>query len=169
MRLHLESLFILESEMLFISGPVVVSPLKRITFQAYLPGREKMNAKWWKIKDHTKEELKVDNQKYHINYQSNDIVCFEIFWADQEDSAAYQLSLGKRRSNRINVCVDGKYVNLLDSFVVHVRRICSVVCNNPFFVLLEGGWGNLDLSFNVLSFKFKNLILIVHVTRSLIG
>lgn len=95
-----------KSEMLFISGPVVVSPLKRITFQAYLPGREKMNAKWWKIKDHTKEELEDDNQKYHINYQSNNIVCLEIFWADQEDSAAYQLSLGKRRSNRINVCVD---------------------------------------------------------------
>lgn len=99
----------------------MVSPLERITFQAYLPGREKMNAKWWKIKDHTKEELKDDNQKYQINYQSTDKVSLEIFWADQEDSAAYQLSLGKRRSNRIYVLVDGKYVNLLDFFVLHVR------------------------------------------------
>lgn len=154
--------------MLFISGPVVVSPLDRITFQAYLPEREKMNAKWWKIKDHTKEELKVDNKKYLFSCQSNDIVCFEIVCADQEDSAAYQLSFGKRRSNRINVCVDGKYVNLFDSFVLHVCRICSVVCSNPFFCFMGGGV-NLDLSFNVLSFKFKNLILIVHVTRSLIS
>lgn len=125
--------------MLFISGPVVVSPLERITFQAYLPERERMNAKWWKIKDHTKKELRDDNQKYHINYQSTDKVSLEIFWADQEDSAAYQLSVGKRRSNRINVRVDGKCVNLLDSFVFHVRRICSVVCSNPFFVLWGGG------------------------------
>lgn len=127
--------------MLFLSGPVVVPPLETITFQAYVSGGEKMDARWWKIKDHTKEELEDDSQKYHINYQSNDIVCLEIFWADKEDSAAYQLSLGKRRSNKINVCVDGKYVNLLDSFVLHVRRICPVVCSNPFLVLWGGGRG----------------------------
>lgn len=108
--------FILESEMLFISGPVVVFHSETITFQAYLPSRGNMSAKWWKINDQSKEELKNDKQKYHINYQTNDKVCFEIFWADKEDSAAYQLSLGKRRSNKINVRVDGKYVHLSYSF-----------------------------------------------------
>lgn len=101
--------------MLFISGPIVVSPLETITFQANLPRRGNMNARWWKIKDQSKEELE-DDQKYRIIYQTNDTVCFEIFWADKEDSAAYQLSLGKRRSNKINVLVDGKYVHLLYSF-----------------------------------------------------
>lgn len=102
--------------MLFISGPVVVAPSETITFQAYLPRRGNMSAKWWKINDKSKEELKDDKQKYHINYQTNDKICFEIFGADKEDSGAYQLSFGKMRSNKINVRVDGKYIHLLDSF-----------------------------------------------------
>lgn len=105
--------------MLFISGPVVVSPLETITFQADLPNRGNMNARWWKIKDQSKEEIQHDNQKYRIIYQTNDTVCLEIFWADKEDSAAYQLSLGKRRSYKINVFVNGKYVHLLDSFLMY--------------------------------------------------
>lgn len=115
--------------MLFISGPVLVSPLETITFQANLTGLANMNAMWWKIKDHKKERIKHANQKYHITYQSTDKVSLDIFWADEEDSAAYQLSLGKRRSNKINVCVDGKYVNLFRflCFVLHVSKICSVV------------------------------------------
>lgn len=101
--------------MIFLSGPVSVYPLETITFKAQLSGQGIGNAKWWKIKDQSKKELKIDKQKYRMNFQMNNIVCFEIYWADIEDSAAYQLSLGSEKSNRIYVHVDGKYIYLLVS------------------------------------------------------
>lgn len=97
--------------MIFISGPVVVTTLKTITFHAYLPGRGLSNVKWWKIKDQSKKLLEVDDKKYCI-YQMKDKIRFEITLADKDDSAAYQLSWKSKKSNRINVHIDGKYIYL---------------------------------------------------------
>lgn len=101
--------------MIFISGPVVVAPSETITFHANLPGREISNAKWWKIKDQTKKELEVNNNNFkYCIYQTEDKIRFEITSAEKEDSAAYQLSWNTRKSNRINVHVDGKYIHLFN-------------------------------------------------------
>lgn len=97
--------------MIFISGPVVVYPEETIMFLTCLPGREILNVKWWKIKDQSTKELKIDYDKYCI-YQMEDKIRFEITYADKDDCAAYQLSFGNKRSNRIYVQVDGKYNHL---------------------------------------------------------
>lgn len=98
--------------MIFISGPVVVTPSETITFHACMPGRRISNVKWWKIKDRSKKVLEADCKKYFI-YQMKDIICFEIMQADKDDSATYQLSWKSKKSNRINVHIDGKYIHLL--------------------------------------------------------
>lgn len=104
--------FIVETQMIFISGPVVVAPSKTITFHANMPGRGMSNVKWLKIKDQSTKVLEVDNKKYCI-YQMKDKICFEITLADKDDNAAYQLSWKSKKSNRINVHIDGKYIHLL--------------------------------------------------------
>lgn len=98
--------------MIFISGPVVVTPSETITFHAYLPGKKISHAKWWKIKDQSKKILEVNDKKYCI-YQMKDKIRFEITLADEDDSAAYQFSWKTKKSNRINVHIDGKYIHLL--------------------------------------------------------
>lgn len=98
--------------MIFISGPVVVTPSETITFHAHMPGRGISNMKWWKIKEQSKKVLEIDNKKYCI-YQMKDKIRFEITLADEDDSAAYQLSWKSKKSNRINVYVDGKYIHFL--------------------------------------------------------
>lgn len=94
-----------KTKMIFISGPVVVTPSETITFHAYLPGKKISNAKWWKIKDQSKKILEVNDEKYCI-YQMKDKLRFEITLADEDDSAAYQLSWKTKKSNRINVHID---------------------------------------------------------------
>lgn len=105
--------------MIFISGPVVVTPSKTITFDAYLPGQGIFNAKWWKIKDQSKKLLEVDDKKYCI-YQMKDKIRFEITLADKDDSAAYQLSWKTKKSNRINVHIDGKYIYLFVPYSLYI-------------------------------------------------
>lgn len=98
--------------MIFISGPAVVTPSETITFDAFFPGQGISNAKWWKLKDQSKQLLEVDDKKYLI-YQMKDKIRFEITLADEDDSAAYQLSWKTKKSNRINVHIDGKYIHCL--------------------------------------------------------
>lgn len=98
--------------MIFISGPVVVTPSETITFDAHMPCRGLSNVKWWKIKDQSKKVLEVDGIKYCM-CQMKEKICFEINLADKDDSAAYQLSWKSKKSNRIYVNIDGKYIHLL--------------------------------------------------------
>lgn len=98
--------------MIFISGPVVVTPSETITFHAHMPCRRLSDVKWWKIKDQSKKVLEVDYMKYCMS-QWKENICFEIFMADKDDSAAYQLSWKSKKSNRIYVNIDGKYIHLL--------------------------------------------------------
>lgn len=97
-----------EGEMIFLSGPVVVTPNETITFHAFLPNQNFSNMKWWKIKDQSKREIEIGigNTKY---VELNDR--FEIFNADKEDSATYQCTADDMKSNTINVYVDGKYTH----------------------------------------------------------
>lgn len=98
--------------MIFISGPVVVTPSETITFLAHMPCRRLSDVKWWKIKDQSKKVLKVDCMKYWM-CQMRENICFEILEADKDDSAAYQLSWKSKKSNTIYVNIDGKYIHLL--------------------------------------------------------
>lgn len=96
--------------MIFISGPVLVSPTTVFKFQAYLSDQTS-NGKWWKIKYGTTEEIKIDNKKYFTYYKGN-IREIEINNAEKEDSATYQFSLNNIKSNMIYTLVDGKYSKL---------------------------------------------------------
>lgn len=73
------------------------------------------NALWWKINDKSTEALKDDNRKYCLS-QMKDKMRFEITLAEKEDSAAYQLHWKKKKSNKIYVHVDGKYIHHLIPF-----------------------------------------------------
>lgn len=79
-----------------------------------MPG-EISNAVWCKIKDKSTEELEVDDKKYCL-CQMKDKIRFEITLAEKEDSAAYQLHWKTKKSNKIYVHVDGKYIHRLVSF-----------------------------------------------------
>lgn len=95
-------------QMIFISGPVVVSPSETINFQAFLPDKQFSNAKWWKITKQSTTEIQPDTKKY-LTYQKNNIHAIEIINAEKGDSAAYQFSLDNMKSNKIHTFVDGKY------------------------------------------------------------
>lgn len=95
-------------QMIFISGPVVVSPSETINFQAFLPDKQFSNAKWWKITKQSTTEIQPDTKKY-LTYQKNNIHAIEIIDAEKGDSAAYQFSLDNMKSNKIHTFVDGKY------------------------------------------------------------
>lgn len=97
--------------MIFISGPLVVSPSEMINIQANLFGQKLSNAKWWKTKDSSPKEIEFDSRKY-FTYQSKKIQKIEIHNADKEDSAVYQLSMDGTKSNKINVFVDGMYAQI---------------------------------------------------------
>lgn len=79
-------------QMIFISGPVVVSPSETINFQAFLPDKQFSNARWWKITKQSTTEIQPDTKKY-LTYQKNNIHAIEIINAEKGDSAAYQFSL----------------------------------------------------------------------------
>lgn len=80
-----------------------------------MPGEGISNAVWWKIKDKSKDELKVDDMKYCL-CQMKDKIRFEITTAEKEDSAAYQLQWKTKKSNKIYVHIDGKYIHRLIPF-----------------------------------------------------
>lgn len=96
--------------MIFISGPVLVSPKTVFKFQAYL-SNQTSNGKWWKTKGSTTEEITIDDKKYFTYYIGN-IREIEIHDAEEEDSATYHFSLNNIKSNKIYTRVDGKYSNL---------------------------------------------------------
>lgn len=97
--------------MIFISGPVVVTPLETITFHAFLPNQKISNIKWWKIKDQSKKDVEIGSEKYSVICEGDNIYKFEIFSAEKKDSAAYQCIADNMKSNMINVHVDGKYIH----------------------------------------------------------
>lgn len=98
--------------MIFISGPVVVSPTETITFHTFLPNQNFLNMKWWKIKDQSRREVDIGSGKYSVINEGNHIYRFEIVNAEKEDSAAYQCTADNMKSNTINVHVDGKCIHL---------------------------------------------------------
>lgn len=101
------------SNMVFISGPVAVSPKGKINFQAYKSDKKFSKAKWWKIRNNSAEELMADTTKY-LMYQKNNIHEIEILDANEEDCGAYQFSLDEIRSNKIYTTVDGSGKYLAD-------------------------------------------------------
>lgn len=86
---HTCRFFFVVRQMIFISGPVVVSPSETINFQAFLPDRKFSIAKWWKITKQSTTEIQPDTKKYLL-YQRNKIHAIEIINAEKGDSAAYQ-------------------------------------------------------------------------------
>lgn len=96
----------------------MVTPSETITFHAHMAARRLSDVKWWKIKDQSKKILEVDELKYCM-YQMEDKICFEINRADKDDSAAYQLSWKSKKSNRIYVNIDGKYIHLFVPYTLN--------------------------------------------------
>lgn len=96
--------------MIFISGPVVVSPSETIIFHVFLPNQSISKIKWWRIKDHSIKELKIDSEKYLVIIEGDNRYRFEIVNAEKDDSARYQCTADSMKSNTINVHVDGKYI-----------------------------------------------------------
>lgn len=103
-------LIFIESQMIFISGPVVVAPLETITFHAFSHSQKISNIKWWKIKDQSKEEVKTGSEKYLSTSKGDEISILEIVNTEKKDSGAYQCTADSMESNTINVHVDGKYI-----------------------------------------------------------
>lgn len=113
-------LFLVVSQMFFVSGPVVVSPSKTITFQTYLPIKYFSRTKWLKMKDQSTKEIKLDKEKY-LYTQGDHMHTFKITNAKTEDSATYYFSLEDMSSNNISVHVDGKYI-----YIYFQRYFCAV-------------------------------------------
>lgn len=108
-------LLFLESELIFISGPVMVSPSEDIDFLVRLPEKSHGIPRWWKIKDQSIKEIEFDNIKYTY-HNKNRIHEMKITNATMEDSAQYQFSLGNTKSNKIYVYIEGKYILLYSFF-----------------------------------------------------
>lgn len=116
-------LFLVVSQMFFVSGPVVVSPSKTITFQTYLPIKDFSRTKWLKMKDQSTKEIKLDEEKY-LYTQKDHMHKFEITDAKTEDSATYYFSLEDMSSNNISVHVDGKYIYI---YIFSKIFLCSEI------------------------------------------
>lgn len=98
--------------MIFISGPVVVSPRDNIKFLTmFTTNQNCLNAKWFKIKKYSKKEINLGSTKYSISNTSDGTKtqAFDVVQAGEEDSAGYQLTIDNFSSNVINTFVDGMY------------------------------------------------------------
>lgn len=98
--------------MVFISGPVVVSPNDNIKFLTMFTSNQNcFNAKWFKIKEGSEKEIDFGSTKYIISNTSDGTKtqAFDVVLAGEEDSAGYQLTIGGFRSNMINTFVSGMY------------------------------------------------------------
>lgn len=105
-------LFFVVSKLIFISGPVVVSPADVITFQTRFKSHQSYSkAKWFRFKGNVKEELNDDMVKYDISNTSDGTgrQTLTVATAGEDDSAGYQLSLDNIMSNKINTLVNGMY------------------------------------------------------------
>lgn len=106
-------IFFVATQRIFISGPVVVSPSEEIIFEAYLPGLQLLNPKWWKKKDGSTKEIEINSEKYSVTIDHDNKYKFIILNAEEEDSAEYQISSTDMKSNAIYVHVDGKYIHYI--------------------------------------------------------
>lgn len=93
------------SQMFTVSGSVVVSPSETITFQTNLSNRDLLKIQWWKIKDQSLKEIKIDSKKYFYIHGDN-IHIFEIIHPETEDIATYYFTSEGMTSNKITVHVD---------------------------------------------------------------
>lgn len=104
-------------QMIFIAGPTVVAPAGIIKFRTeYHISESFSNPMWLKIKNFLAKEIVFDGAKYSVyNTASASTIKnqkFVIADAEKEgDTAAYQLSLSNRKSNKLNIFVDncGEY------------------------------------------------------------
>lgn len=100
--------------MIFISGPVVVSPSRNIEYMT-MSQQDLSNTKWLRIKQShaCAEELQFnDISKCIYNVPpTGDTRCqkIEIINACKDDTAAYQMQINNMKSNTINTFVDGIY------------------------------------------------------------
>lgn len=101
------------TQRIFIAGPVVVSSKEEIIFEAYLPGLQLLNLKWWKKKDGSTKEIGINSEKYSSTKDQNNKYKFIISNAEEEDSAEYQISSTDMKSNAIYVHVDGIYIHYI--------------------------------------------------------
>lgn len=128
------------SQMIFISGPVVVSPRDNIKFLTmFTTNQNCLNAKWFKIKKYSKKEINLGSTKYSISNTSDGTKtqAFDVVQAGEEDSAGYQLTIDNVSSNVINTFVDdsGKFCtetqgNFYRCFAL--QTVCADALRNVF-------------------------------------
>lgn len=117
------------TKMIFISGPVIVSPLDKIIFHAYLCDHTSSSGAWLKIADCLTREIEPDNKNSFTYRNDHDKTrIFEILEADKDDSGTYQFSLGNLKSNKIRTFVDGKYFQLCYNVVcLRIFMLCFLL------------------------------------------
>lgn len=101
--------------MIFVAGPVVVSPADTIMFATVFEPLSNpifSNTRWFKIRNSLKTEILNDNKKHLITNSSTDrkIQRMEITNAEEEDSGGYQLLFANTTSNLIHTFVDSMYL-----------------------------------------------------------
>lgn len=106
--------------MIFVAGPVVVSPADTIMFATVFEPLSNpifSNTRWFKIRNSLKTEILDDNKKFLITNSSTDgkIKKMQITDAGEEDSGGYQLLFANTMSNLIHTFVDGMYL-------LHLKR-----------------------------------------------
>lgn len=98
--------------MIFISGPVVVSPSRKIEYMT-MSQQDLSNSKWLKIKHSFAEEIQFNGLSTFIYNlpTTGDTRCqkIEIINAGKDDTAAYRMQINNMKSNKINTLVDGIY------------------------------------------------------------
>lgn len=101
------------TDMIFISGPVVVLPSEAICLQTIYPQHtNSSNAEWYKTKDNTTTKLQFGAAGCSITTSKCQSIIQRIeMTSTRENEGAFQLSLGTTKSNIIDVRLDesGKF------------------------------------------------------------
>ena len=112
--------FFTVEKVLFISGPVVVSPKQNILFTTVLPQKcNPVQTKWFRIQNDTLIEIDFEVQGYEKKTIKGDIITQTVEIPNAaKNFCEYQLCLEDMKSNKITVFSEGK----------HAFPLCFVIC-----------------------------------------
>ena len=102
--------FFTEDQFIFISGPVVVSPLESfIRFKTVFytsPKETNPDTKWFQIQNNSSKEIPC----YKRTRKGNEISEYLEIPNTEENQVAYQFCVENKRSNKINVFAEGMFL-----------------------------------------------------------
>lgn len=111
------------TDIIFISGPVVVSPSAKIQFQTvYPPTTNSAKGEWLIIKKNLSSKLQFGAPGYCIRTSGSKPTIQNIEITNPvENGSAFQLSVETTKSNIINIFVDGIFT--LKFFLQELRNL----------------------------------------------